>query len=141
MRKKIYYIHQWFSTGVPRDSVKGAAGFQFSSPLDVFYHLGVHRVPANIDIADQECRESKKVENHWRTPFELWPLVVLLQWCDTINCPKQILWQKLETSCVNALKKQFMTFLFAEGDKIPYVILTKYSFRDWLVYLMIDLTF
>ena len=67
MRKKIYYIHQWFSTGVPRDSVKGAAGFQFSSPLDVFYHLGV---PANIDIADQECCKSKKVENHcYMSPF------------------------------------------------------------------------
>ena len=41
--------------------------FPFYRPLNLFKHVGV---PPNIDIADQGCREAKKVAKHWTKACE-----------------------------------------------------------------------
>ena len=51
---------QWFSNGLPWDSVRDAAHYHF---YWVLYQLQQIEVPPGIDVADQWCREAEKIEN------------------------------------------------------------------------------
>ena len=51
---KVQSLKQWFST-------LGSCQLSILLMFDLFEHLGV---PPNIDVAEQGCREAKKVEKH-----------------------------------------------------------------------------